>query len=1181
MTLVHQQNDTIDLMLDDAEIHHPEQSTLTVMTPTQEPTTLGRALHHFWSQYWQRDNVDDTWTEFDTMLRETQPLPEISNNVERVDWLMAIKKLKKTTGRGLCGWGTEELQKLPFQAIEDLRFVFQLHMEKGLPPDLMQARTIPLGKVLLPTQPSQTRPITILSLLYRTWGKVHCSKILQHWATNMPTSIVGFLPTRTLGTAMMRFQHRLELTHADQLPSQGGLTLDLIKAFNLIPRAPAKKALIHTGVPCQWAEMWYQSINKMQRRWEVAGSVTHLYEVTTGAPEGDTWSVLCMISLSYVWVQQLLLRCSSDLRPLVYADNLGWSTVDARDHGKAMEVTSRWTQALKLKVDWTKTWTWATDEAHRDAWSSELRDREHPDVHRARNARELGYMLAYQKTQSRLTFKQRFAEGLSQLRKIAALPHDLQTKALLTKAPLSKILFGTEIHAIGMNYHKQLRTALTRAMLGPHTQANPYVAMVTLSDHIQDPVVVAALHCFRQVRHMLHTLGEEEQKVFLHHAAHHNGQPLQVRGPAGALKHNVRNLGWFLDANGKVKIDGLVELSILTSPWEQLRQAVSQAWIEMIPALMSTRKEWIAPPLIDEITTKALLKKFPDGSKKILAFEITGAYQTARQKSKWVEGRDDTCPLCNETDSVYHRRIECPALAGVRSEHSEIVSTLKELHPINVYLPVVYQSQLMTLDRALEWKAPPMQPVPEVFAQAQKEIQDGGRPMFWTDGSAAPPQHPAYRTAAFAIVYLPKAAYHEVRHMYKDFSNTGKPPSQFLTFGVARTQGPQSIPRSELMAVLELVLTVDAGHVISDSQYVLDMAAAIQRGEPVEFLKQKPNGDLLERLAARLCSPDVNFVFSKVSSHQELHSDMSDETLLHALGNEAADKAAKQARVDLADAVKFHKIDEALQHRSMVQEHYELCLAINRKRLTLESCAETEVGKTGQEQVEELFRVQTENLIYPPPPVHAEDILKWSLWGEGLTEALWLWLQGLQWPPEAFADAGRSSVLDPGISWIEMLLDFQQTTQIVFPMNTGERGKPLQLISPTIHQHAHLGDHSLAATVKCFQAALAHISRLLGSPVIPKQRKTTKTLYAYGAGHYPQGIAWRPCLWNQAQMQHFLQEHFKKHPRTWTFPDMPQFLADVPKITVRWTQNEKAPRQDEGLLRKQALARKLKDRNFR
>ena len=175
-------------------------------------------------------------------------------------------------------------------------------------------------------------PITIISLLYRTWGKACCTQVLRHWSQTMPREIAGFIIEGNMNVHMIRAQHSLELSQAEQQEATGGLTLDLTKAFNLIARAPSARALAHAGVPLSWVRQWSGSQQALSRTWEVASQSTPPRKVTTGAPEGDTWSVLCMLSLSYVWICTLRQRCSPQISPTACADNLGWMTGEQADH---------------------------------------------------------------------------------------------------------------------------------------------------------------------------------------------------------------------------------------------------------------------------------------------------------------------------------------------------------------------------------------------------------------------------------------------------------------------------------------------------------------------------------------------------------------------------------------------------------------------------------------------------------------------------------------------------------------------------------------------------------------------------------------------------------------------------------------------------------------------------------
>ena len=268
--LCDQRDETLDLMLIDAEVQIPQSSTFAVLVPTMQPTKIGEALHHYWSQYWQRDHPDDTWEAFENFLNQVPRLPPVQPREDLQMWMWAIKKLEKTTAKGTCGWAAEELQSMPPQAIEDLVYLVTNTCTSGFPRYMMLARTLPIGKVTMPESPSQTRPITILSILYRTWGKACCTQVLRHWAKEMPPEMIGFLPSRNMSVHMIKYQHNLELIQEDSAEEAGGLTLDLTKAFNLIAHKPAAAALKHTGIPTTWIDQWKGSQQVIKRTWEVA-----------------------------------------------------------------------------------------------------------------------------------------------------------------------------------------------------------------------------------------------------------------------------------------------------------------------------------------------------------------------------------------------------------------------------------------------------------------------------------------------------------------------------------------------------------------------------------------------------------------------------------------------------------------------------------------------------------------------------------------------------------------------------------------------------------------------------------------------------------------------------------------------------------------------------------------------
>ena len=123
---------------------------------------------------------------------------------------------------------------------------------------------------------------------------------------------------------------------------------------------------------------------------------------TTGAPEGDTWSIIACLALSWVCQHHITLTLA---KPTSYADNWGWKTHTTQSNLAAIQTTIRYTNSLRLQIDWGKTWAWTTQSTGKKKWEKELKNAlpELRDLTIVTHARELGYMIHYNKVTSRET----------------------------------------------------------------------------------------------------------------------------------------------------------------------------------------------------------------------------------------------------------------------------------------------------------------------------------------------------------------------------------------------------------------------------------------------------------------------------------------------------------------------------------------------------------------------------------------------------------------------------------------------------------------------------------------------------------------------------------------------------------------------------------------------------------
>ena len=1159
-----QHQDDIDFLQVDADKPLPSRCCLVVQIPTTDTQEVADALNGYWAQFWSRDDDTADWTDFSALLQQTPMLPVLDTELTLEEWKQAVRHLKLGAARGVCGWYAQELRDLPDLAVEDLYHLFRDHMQ-SMPAHLMRARTIPLGKTTTPDQAHLTRPITVLSLLYRLWGRATTVKILQHWTMHFPSAVVGFLPARSMTNAMVGFQWKLEQAHLGTDVSYGGLTLDLVKAFNLIGREPAAEAMLHYGLPPEWVQFWFSSISGMDRVWEVNGSLSLPYKPTTGCPEGDTWSVVAMLALSNVWVH-MLQNTPKPVAPLSYADNLGWSAHDPAAHHDALTLTLAWSQALKLQVDWKKTWVWATDNTHADAWRQHrCHFPELQEVLKVTNARELGYMIAYSKCQNKKTFFARHSAAIEQCRRISRLPHPLSVKGNLLRAPLARLLYGTELHMVSLEHLRQLRTAMARALLGGQSQPNPYLALALLHKDILDPHFQLLYHAFRTIRRFLWSRPTEDRGRFYRMVVRHSGHPWHVYGPAGTLRYHLDFLGWTMNLHGQILTDAFGKVEFLTSSPAQLHQELMYAWERHVQLQLHARKDWKGVPQPDFATTASLFTKLPADRQRILAGELTGSFQLQHRKTKWVEGLDESCPLCGGEDTVVHRRLLCPALQQARLPHGDIVSHLLEVDSVLTTLPVIYRHPEHMFDHWWSYQTPE----PTLMPQAQQLLEQdnalGLRPLVFTDGSAAPPAYPEARQAAGAAVVISRsqvATPSQWERLLQTYFASALIPPEFITMCVMPTPGSQTIPRSELAIVVQVIQNSPCVEIVTDSQYVIDLHYRVKAQADIAALQALPNFDLLHRLFRLQRQPGYDVVFTKVASHTLAPGAPTWERVLQ-LGNEAADQAAKTARIQLVEVCRQVPTSHYLEERQRVSAQFALCYDVGCLRKNL---LQTPDDKPILSQPPSDFldtEVADPHLL--PPQLHQSSLTRFSLWGAGFTEGILFWASSVKWPKGSFCTtkADNGSV---GVTWMELLLDCQLVLQLQWPHSTVSSKHPPLLRHPGLHGVNQV-DVPFNWNLSNFRRALRHLEDLLGFQLLPKARGTVNSLYRLGARGHKKGIPWRPQLCCPLEVEQSLREYFRLHPHCTQFREQPTMIRLPPKFVVSWTPDERSLAPDIGRLR--------------
>ena len=149
-----------------------------------------------WNKYWQRDQEDrgiEDWPEiqpFMTCMEDCPTLPQQPLEIET--WDKTLRRILAKSARGACGYSKRELLLMP-TALKSILLDMLTSIENGSHwPQLWGiARVVCLKKGENATSPMDTRPITIMSRIYRTWSTYRSMQVMQHLAQMMPPEIKG------------------------------------------------------------------------------------------------------------------------------------------------------------------------------------------------------------------------------------------------------------------------------------------------------------------------------------------------------------------------------------------------------------------------------------------------------------------------------------------------------------------------------------------------------------------------------------------------------------------------------------------------------------------------------------------------------------------------------------------------------------------------------------------------------------------------------------------------------------------------------------------------------------------------------------------------------------------------------------------------------------------------------
>ena len=583
----------------------------------------------YWADFWHRDTAHEAtheaaWPAFQHILSQAPP-PWEELPVDMTDlrlWRAVLRRSQARRATGPCGFGVGELKVLPDAALRHLVALCAACAPFGMPDFLMHGRVCVLSKCDCPKAFNDGRPITVLSAIYRLWSSVLSLQLLRLWQHKLPSSIYGGVPGRSARDITFALQHRIKaaLLNKEEL---SGFVLDLTKCFNLLPRPPLGQLLRHLGCPRQLADCWTTSLMRIKRTPCFQGSMHGDITSTTGAPEGDSMSVCAVVALN--WLYATMLERFS-LSVALFVDNWSWCTDCHEVHTVGLAETCSLVDALRLQVDWAKAFAWATAREGEAWWKQHgggLLPGSH-EIHLLRNARDLGTSMTYRGCQRLGCLSSRLAEGEARLKRLSPEPRSLASKSRLIQTSVWPAAFyGAEGHCIGLARIRRLRSFACRALIGPHSQASPFLALGALGCSVQDPEAYLLAQALRTMQRLSHLHPALYQSV-LALAASSTGAPGTVRGPATAFKAILVRNHWSLTEAGLCKAPGNHRLCLSTASRADVARMVTNVWTERVRVEVMHRNGLHGVGVPRPALTGRALAGFTPPQQKVLARHVVG-----------------------------------------------------------------------------------------------------------------------------------------------------------------------------------------------------------------------------------------------------------------------------------------------------------------------------------------------------------------------------------------------------------------------------------------------------------------------------------------------------------------------------------------------------------------------------
>ena len=728
-------HDTDTIWVDDATQVRPGDRVVQSKYVGELPA-LFEAFHEQWRKRWCRHDLVPTsqWQQLLDFARRTFPgvhVPVVSLDAALLRAEASRKKKRSATG--LDGLSRDDVLLCDENVATSLVSVTDRACRDGVwPKQVVAGKVVSLAKTPDAQEVNQYRPVTVFSFLYRCWSSLNARALLDSADTWSHADIFGNRKGRQASHLWRELVHAVEDAYDRRVPLSG-ITADIEKAFNCLPRYPIICMALHAGASFQTLMGWSGGLGSMIRHFRVQSSFSPGFLTSTGLAEGCGLSCYGMLLLDHV-MHHWLEAQHSRVRALSYVDNLDLLTSDPSVAIRQLDFLLEFASMADLTVDRKKTFGWSVDANIR----RQFKEANIPVQHWAR---DLGAHIGFSRQFTNSTVVERFKALADLWPKLKGSPAPHRQKLhVLRSVAWSRGLHAISSASVGQSQWLQLRRKATDALGYQRYGVNPLLYL-GLVEHA-DPEHVAILSTVKDSREFLsvHTWNQ----ILVPYAA---GDSVVTRNsPCGILVDRLQPLGFRFDLNGLVG-DRFGAFDLLGANFAEVSLRLQWAWEQFVASRLSHRPEFVGLSRVDAVSTRKKLQTLNVSQQALMRLQLSGAFFTADVEENWRDG-PGLCQWCGQEDSMKHRFWDCPQTQALRVKYApscaDIVDDLPaalSLHSWALQPPVWHQWISLLCNREPK--------VPSLFTG----FSQGWNQVF-TDGSCFFQADSRIRLASWAAVLV-------------------------------------------------------------------------------------------------------------------------------------------------------------------------------------------------------------------------------------------------------------------------------------------------------------------------------------------------------------------------------------------------------------------------------------------